>query len=111
MIFADTQMDWMCSALTLFSQAIPLVTVYSTLGEDGLKFALQQTSAQLVVTDAKLAKVLSKVLPECPNIKAVVLLGEERFAGEGVVDAMKKQSKVATFESLVEQGKQDRSKF
>ncbi|CAD7965045.1 unnamed protein product [Amoebophrya sp. A120] len=105
-IFADTQMDWMCSALGFFSQALPIVTVYSTLGEEGLKFALTQTSAEFVVTDAKLAKVLAKVLPSVKStMKYVVLLGDaKKYCSAEVMKTLSENVKVGIFNELVEIG-------
>ena len=59
--------------------------MYSTLGEDGLKFALQQTKGTIVVTDAKLTKTLSKVLPDCAAVSHVVLLGASKFADDALL--------------------------
>ncbi|CAD7970044.1 unnamed protein product [Amoebophrya sp. A25] len=63
-IYAETQADWLCSALAAMSQNVPIVTVYASLGADGAGFALQQTQANVALVDLKLAKILKKILME-----------------------------------------------
>ncbi|CAD7960620.1 unnamed protein product [Amoebophrya sp. A25] len=107
-IYADTQMDWFCSAIAAFTQAKPVVTVYSTLGEDGLKHALGQTKGQIVITDFKLAKTLAKVLPECNSVSHVIFLGKKSLAPEDTVATVKQAhggiEGVEYFTDLVDQG-------
>ena len=60
-------MDWFGSAMAVMSRALPIVTIYASLGEEGAAYGMQQTSTKLVIADAKLCKVLAKVLPNTPS--------------------------------------------
>ena len=59
-----------------FRQSATVVTVYSTLGEDGVRHGVSQTRAAVVVCDAKLLRVLLAVAPACPALRHVITIGE-----------------------------------
>eukprot|EP00965_Chrysotila_dentata_P175500 5793325-Pleurochrysis_carterae.AAC.1 len=53
-IYAETQREWMIACLAAFSQSLVVVTVYATLGGEGLAHGVKQTKAKLIIADAKL---------------------------------------------------------
>ncbi len=59
-----------------FRQNATVVTVYSTLGEEGVQHGVSQTRASIIVCDAKLLKVLLAVAPACPALRHVITIGE-----------------------------------
>lgn len=63
-IYAETQRDWMVSAYAAWQLNCKVVTIYATLGEEGASYGINETEASTVVVDAKLLKVLSKILPK-----------------------------------------------
>jgi len=71
-IYAETQRDWMIAALGAFAMSVQVVTIYTTLGEEGALFGLQQTRASVVLADAKLLKILVKIAPKCSFLKHVI---------------------------------------
>jgi len=74
-IYAETQMDWMCAAFAAWRSRMQVVTIYATLGEDGAKFGLTQTKSTIVFVDTKLTKTLLKILPSCKDVKHVIEMG------------------------------------
>jgi long-subunit acyl-CoA synthetase (AMP-forming) len=52
-----------------------VVTVYSTLGQEGVQHGVSQTRAAVCVCDAKLLKVLLAVLPACAALKHIITIG------------------------------------
>mmetsp|Transcript_24026 Transcript_24026/g.50395 ORF Transcript_24026/g.50395 Transcript_24026/m.50395 type:complete len:711 (-) Transcript_24026:693-2825(-) len=58
-IYAETQLDWMLSCIAAFSQSLVVVTVYATLGEEGLAHGVKQTKAKLIIADSKLLPKVS----------------------------------------------------
>ena len=72
-IYADTQKDWMIAAYGAWRQGLKVVTIYSTLGEDGAQYGISQTEASVVVADAKLLKLLLKIAPDCKKLKHCLL--------------------------------------
>jgi len=79
-IYAETQLEWMLAALAAFEQSLTVVTVYATLGEEGLAHGVAQTKAKLIIADAKLLPKVasavtgaSKAMASC---KHVVFIGD-----------------------------------
>jgi long-chain acyl-CoA synthetase len=83
LIFAETQRDWMVSALACFRQGAIVVTAYATLGEEGVVTSLNQTEASTVVCDAKLFKIVLASAPQCASLKHVVTILTEGPADDG----------------------------
>lgn len=102
-IYAETQRDWMVSAFAAWFTNAQVVTVYATLGEDGAIHGINETEASHVVADAKLLKILTKILPKCTSVKHVItmtspdatLVGKIKEAG----------STIQTIDDLVGSGK------
>lgn len=74
-IYAETQLDWMVSANAAWRSNAQIVTVYATLGEEGAIHGINESEATTVIADAKLLKVLAKVIPKCKCVKNVVTIG------------------------------------
>lgn len=64
------------AAQAAFRQGAVVVTIYATLGEEGVLHGLNETKAPVVVCDSKLFKTLSNVLPECKHVKHIVTIGD-----------------------------------
>jgi|TARA_B110000008_G_scaffold267018_2_gene293763 long-subunit acyl-CoA synthetase (AMP-forming) len=79
-IYADTKRDWQLTAQACFRMNLTVVTIYATLGEDGVKHGINQTKASVVVCDGKLLKTLTNVAGDCPSLKHVVTMGEPEQA-------------------------------
>lgn len=79
-IYAETRAEWMITAIGCFKYGFPVVTVYSTLGEDAILQVVNETQAKsIVVTQENIPKVLA-VLPNCPSLKRVIYM-ESRIPG------------------------------
>jgi len=75
-IYADTKMEWQLAAQAVFSQNCTVVTIYATLGAEGVEHGVKQTEASVVVCDGKLLKNLVAVAKNCPSLKYVVTMGD-----------------------------------
>mmetsp|Transcript_1296 Transcript_1296/g.3111 ORF Transcript_1296/g.3111 Transcript_1296/m.3111 type:complete len:683 (-) Transcript_1296:243-2291(-) len=82
-IFAETQKEWLMSAYACWRQNLVVATAYATLGEDGAKFAIRQTGAKMVITDAKLLPIVEAVSSSCPDLKHVVTIGKDAAQSSG----------------------------
>ncbi|KAJ8604235.1 hypothetical protein CTAYLR_009222 [Chrysophaeum taylorii] len=76
LIYAETQRDWLVTALACFRMGIIVVTAYATLGEEGVTTSLAQTGAVVCVCDAKLLKILSGAQQLPSSLKYVVTIGD-----------------------------------
>ncbi len=56
-----------------------LVPLYDTLGEDAVKFIVNQASIGIVVVDPPKVKPLLSYLHECKSLKYVVKMGDVIF--------------------------------
>lgn len=75
-IYAETQRDWMVAANAAWRSNAQVVTIYATLGAEGAIHGINETEATTVIVDAKLLKVLIKVLPKCSSVKHVITMDE-----------------------------------
>lgn len=71
-IFAATSENWLATAHGAMSQAMPIVTAYDTLGEEGLKHSLVATKAKTIFLDPHLLTTLINPLKEAKDIRNVI---------------------------------------
>ena len=57
LLYADTCLEWMLTAQACWTQSLTVVTVYATLGAEGLLHAASITKAKVLVVDAKTLRV------------------------------------------------------
>lgn len=101
-LYAETQPDWMVSAFAAWQNNHPVVTIYATLGAEGAQFGINQTKAACVFADAKLLKVLVKILPECPSVKHIVCMGKVDLSVE---TELRQKVTLSSIDDLVEAGR------
>jgi len=73
-VYADTSADWLVCALAAFQHSMTVVTLYTNLGVDGLKYGIQLTEVKLVIVGQSLLPRLESVLPDCPTVCRVVII-------------------------------------
>nr|CAB3219804.1 long-chain-fatty-acid--CoA ligase 1 [Phallusia mammillata] len=72
-IFLDTRAEWMISIQACFRQNFPAVTVYATLGEEGIAHALNETEVTHVITCASLLNSrLKNCLADIPSVTHII---------------------------------------
>jgi long-subunit acyl-CoA synthetase (AMP-forming) len=106
-IYAETQRDWLTAAFAAWHMNVPIVTIYATLGADGARHGINETSATHVIVDARLLKVLKKVLPKCPSVKTIISMTalDPGVVAEIESDNSNEVLKVRTIDETVEFGK------
>ena len=82
-IYAETQMEWMLTAMACWRMGLTVVTIYATLGAEGALHGVTQAKCKAVIADAKLLKrepLLSKGdwLPVQANVAPMCVI---RFGG------------------------------
>lgn len=102
-IYAETQRDWMVSAFAAWFSNAQIVTIYATLGEEGAIHGINETEATHVVADAKLLKIVAKILPKCKSVKHVVTMTKPEADLAGKVKEA--GSTIQSIDDLVEIGK------
>ena len=76
-IFAETRAEWMIAAQGFFKQACGIATIYATLGEDGVIFAINQTEVTTLVTSHDLMPKLKNMMKDLPRIKTIVFFEDQ----------------------------------
>uniref|UniRef100_A0A915ERG0 long-chain-fatty-acid--CoA ligase n=1 Tax=Ditylenchus dipsaci TaxID=166011 RepID=A0A915ERG0_9BILA len=71
-IYAETRMEWMVTAIACFKCGFPVVTVYPTLGQEAIAFAMKECDAVAVITSKNLLPNVSEAIKNCPHIKNIV---------------------------------------
>ncbi|KAJ3343200.1 long-chain fatty acid-CoA ligase [Entophlyctis luteolus] len=87
-IYADTSRDWMLSAMACFEQSLTITTAYATLGQDGLKFSLNECEITTIVTMGELLPMITTVGEAVPTLKNVIYSGSVE---ETVLEELKRK--------------------
>ncbi|ELP92120.1 long-chain-fatty-acid--CoA ligase, putative [Entamoeba invadens IP1] len=64
-MFCETRYEWMALSLACARQGILVVTVYSTLGEESVKIALEETKCNGLIVSGDTSEKLEKIIPDC----------------------------------------------
>lgn len=71
-LYGATSAHWLAMSHGAASQSVTIVTAYDTLGEEGLKHSLKQTSSVAIFLDPALIPSLHNVLSDVKSIKHVI---------------------------------------
>src|SRR5262249_47021468 len=74
LIFAETRLEWMVTCQALFRLGATVVTLYATLGREGLVHGMNETQVTHVVTSADLLSKLAEVADSVPLVRCVVFI-------------------------------------
>ncbi|XP_064088455.1 long-chain-fatty-acid--CoA ligase 4-like isoform X2 [Macrobrachium nipponense] len=84
-LFAETRAEWLTAAIGCLQHRISVVTLYTTLTDEGVAHGIKETEVSLVFTSYDLLPRIIRILPECPKVKTVVVM-EDQLEGIGNVD-------------------------
>ena len=62
LVLADTKAEWMVTALSCFQAGCTVVTLYTTMSDEAIKYGLEQTEAAVVFTDQDILPRLTSIL-------------------------------------------------
>ncbi|KAI8971536.1 hypothetical protein BDF20DRAFT_684545 [Mycotypha africana] len=77
-IFSPTNMYWLLTAYSAFTQNMTIVTAYDTLGEDGLLHSMNETEVEAIYTVGDLLPVVRKVAAKCASLKYIIYSGDAK---------------------------------
>ncbi|XP_078068048.1 long-chain-fatty-acid--CoA ligase 4 isoform X2 [Mustelus asterias] len=99
-IFCETRAEWMIAAQACFKYNFPLVTIYSTLGEDAVAYGLNESEITHLVTSVDLLDTkLKKVLPKVQKLKHIIYVDKKAINTSGYPEALQIHS-MASVEEL-----------
>lgn len=105
-VFSETRAEWMIAAHGLFKQSCTIVTIYATLGEEGITHGITETEVDTVVTSHELLPKIRSILKTIPKVKKIIYFEDQLHKTEtnGFGDV-----KVIPFKEVIQLGSQ--SKF
>lgn len=99
-VFAETRSEWLMAFLGCLQHRITVVTVYSTLPDDGVVHCINETVVSLVFTSYDLLPRVKRILPQCSEVTTIVVM-EDQLEGTGDCSAFPSSVTVVPFQDLV----------
>lgn len=100
-IFAETRAEWMIAAHGLFKQSCTIVTIYATLGEEGITHGITETEVDTVITSHELLPKIRSILKTIPKVKKIIFFEDQLHptdtSGFGAIE-------VLPFKQVVQKG-------
>lgn len=101
-IFAETRAEWMIAAHGCFKQNIPIVTIYATLGDEGVVHGINETEASVVITSHELLPKFKTLLTKLPRVHTVIFMEDQLKPTS--TDGYKEGVRVQSFKQVIKQG-------
>ncbi|XP_031629734.1 long-chain-fatty-acid--CoA ligase 4 isoform X1 [Contarinia nasturtii] len=101
-IFAETRAEWMIAAHGCFKQNIPIVTIYATLGDDGVIHGINETEASIVITSHELMPKFKTLLAKLPKVQTLIYMEDQLNKTE--TDGFKDDVRVLPFNQVIRMG-------
>lgn len=76
-LFAETRAEWMIAAHGCFSQNMTIVTVYATLGDDGVCHCINETEVFAVITSQELLPKFKNILSRIPKVNTIIVIEDQ----------------------------------
>ncbi|ESP04960.1 hypothetical protein LOTGIDRAFT_205986 [Lottia gigantea] len=76
-IYAETQAEWMIAAQSCFKYNFPIVTLYSTLGQEAITHGINETEATHVITSKDLVPKFNGALKLMPKVTHLIVMTED----------------------------------
>ena len=101
-LFAETRAEWMIAAHGLFKQNCTIVTIYATLGDEGVSHGVNETEVNTIITSHESLPKIRKILPKISNVKRIIYFEDQlqKTNTEGFGDV-----KVFSYSQIIEKGK------
>jgi long-chain acyl-CoA synthetase len=101
-IFAETRAEWMVSAHGCFKQNIPVVTIYATLGDEGVAHGINETEVTTVITTHDLLPKFRTVLALTPKVDTIIFMEDQLHKTD--VTGFKEGVKLVPFSEVLSLG-------
>lgn len=101
-LFAETRAEWMIAAHGCFKQNIPIVTIYATLGDEGVIHGINETEATIVITSHDLLPKFKSLLPKLPQVQTLIYMEDQLHKTD--TDGFKDGIQIVPFTSVIRTG-------
>ncbi|KAK7049799.1 Long-chain-fatty-acid--CoA ligase 4, partial [Halocaridina rubra] len=99
-IFAETRAEWLTAAMGCLQHRITVVTIYTTLTDQGVAHGINETDVPLVFTSFDLLPRVTRILANCPKVKTVIVM-EDQLEGVGDTKNFPPGVKLVPFKELI----------
>ncbi|KAL9914432.1 acyl-CoA synthetase long-chain isoform 3-T6 [Glossina fuscipes fuscipes] len=106
-VFAETRAEWMIAAHGCFKQSMSIVTVYATLGDEGVAHCIGETEVTTVITSHDLLPKFKVLLNKCPLVNTIIFMEDQLHKTE--TTGFKEGVKILPFSQVMRMGQE--SKF
>lgn len=103
-IFAETREEWMIAAHGCFKQNIPVVTIYSTLGDEAIAHGINETEVTMLITSHDLLPKFKKILALCPKVQTIIFMPDQLKQTE--TTGFKEGVKIISFPDVIKIGEE-----
>lgn len=107
-IFCETRAEWMIAAHAFFKQNFILVTIYATLGDDGIIHAINETEVSTIVTSAELLPKLKSLLDKIPKVQKIVYMEDQLKQFENT-ETEKNEFQIFTYNDILTRGRKSKA--
>ncbi|XP_070539166.1 long-chain-fatty-acid--CoA ligase 4-like [Ptychodera flava] len=76
-IFAETRAEFMIAMQACFRHNFPVVTIYATLGEDGVCHGINETEVTHVITSASQLSKLKNITDRIPKVRHIIYMEDQ----------------------------------
>lgn len=76
-LFAETRAEWMIAAHGCFKQSMTIVTIYATLGDEGVTHGIAETEVDTIVTSHELMPKLKNIVKTIPKIRTIIYFEDQ----------------------------------
>ncbi|PAA91233.1 hypothetical protein BOX15_Mlig030601g1 [Macrostomum lignano] len=81
LVFAETRAEWQICVNAAFRFNHPVVTLYSTLGDDAIVYGINQAEVDIVITSDSLVSKFKNFLPKISQVKHIIYMDNGVFGG------------------------------
>lgn len=101
-IFAETRAEWMIAAHGCFKHNIPIVTIYATLGDEGVAHGINETEVTTVITTHDLLPKFKTLLAHLPNVRTIIYMEDQLLKAN--TTGFKEGVQIIPYSSVVRSG-------
>lgn len=101
-IFAETRAEWMIAAQGCFKQNLPIVTIYATLGDEGVAHGINETEVTTVITTHDLLPKFKTLLSMLPNVHTLIYMEDQLLKAN--TTGFKENVKIIPYSSVIRSG-------
>lgn len=103
-LFAETRAEWLVAAHGCFKQAMTIVTVYATLGDEGVAHCISETEVTTVITTHDLLPKFKQLLDKCPRVTTIIYMEDQLHATQ--TTGFKEGVRLLPFSQVLQMGQE-----